>query len=105
MHYPTGGQGVAFGKTSETGNFEINYDLEVYGDAEIQDSLSVSGLDHTITQADYYDIANLIANPYKTTLSYEVGDWVTYNSSVWECTTATTGTWDSSDWREIDGGS
>lgn len=105
MHMPPNGTGVAFGKTSETGNFEINYDLEVYGDADIQDSLSVSGLDHTITQEDYYDIANLIANPYKTTLSYEVGDWVTYNSSVWECTTATTGTWNASDWREIDDGS
>ncbi len=31
-HMPPNGQGVAFGKTSETGNFEVNYPMEVYDD-------------------------------------------------------------------------
>ena len=102
MHQPVGGNGVAFGKTSETGGFEINYDLKVYGDATV-DSLSVATVVHTITSLEYLEIANMLAGDYSVSASYFVGEFTKYNSKVWECNTPITGgeAWNASHWTEL----
>jgi hypothetical protein len=41
-----------------------------------------------------------IATAYDSTESYSVGDIVSYDGKVYQCTTATTGTWDENDWQE-----
>lgn len=46
-------------------------------------------------------IVGNIASAYDSTVSYSVGDIVSYDGAVYQCTTATTGTWDASDWSEV----
>ena len=43
MHQPVGGNGVAFGKTSETGHFEVNYPIEAYGNVSTTGTYLGSG--------------------------------------------------------------
>lgn len=122
MHQPVDGRGVAFGKVSETGEFEVNYDLEVYGDGSFTGGLAVSGngtfsgdvsgddatfstmnvatLEHTITSADYLEMARLLASDYSVSSDYWVGKWCKYNNSIWECKTRIVGgeAWTQSHW-------
>ena len=97
MHMPVDGAGVAFGKTSETGNFEIGYDLEVYGD------IFVDTVNHAITDAEYLEIANLLADDYSTLSDYEVGQFCKYNSKIWQCNTPIVAgeTWTEAHWDEL----
>lgn len=37
------------------------------------------------TKEDYKKIANLLAFPYETGTSYEVGDFVIYKNNIYEC--------------------
>lgn len=61
--------------------------------------------DHNITQ-DYEELQNildLVANhisaPYSEATSYSVGQYCTYEGSLWKCRTATSGAWNSSAWQ------
>lgn len=69
----------------------------------MQKGLWINQIRHDITEAEYLEIANLLASEYSASDSYAVGEWVTYNSSVWECTTAITGgeAWTASHWDEL----
>ena len=44
------------------------------------------------------DLQGNIGAEYNSSNSYSVGDYVVYQGDLYVCTTATTGTWDSSDW-------
>ena len=130
MHYPPNGAGVSFGKTSETGDFEINYDLEVYGSGSYTEDVAVGGdvavtgdvsgdgatfndgvfgtltvatIDHTITSAQYLELANLLAEAYSVTADYFVGEFCIYSGYVWECTTAISGgeAWNANHWTQL----
>lgn len=48
----------------------------------------VADIDYTISNAEYLDLARLLATAYSATSPYTVGDFVTYNSNVYECNTA-----------------
>lgn len=43
----------------------------------------------------------LDTDTYSTTTSYAVGDMVVYNNQIYECTTATSGNWDSTKWTLV----
>ena len=53
-------------------------------------------------KGDQGDPANLdaVAPEFSDTTSYAVGDFVIYNDSLYKCTTAHTGAWNASDFRE-----
>lgn len=126
-HMPPNGLGVAFGKTSETGDFEINYDLEVYGSENLTGDLAVGGdgaftgdvtgdgatfnditsgtltvatIDHTITSAQYLELARLLADTYSVTADYFVGEFCKNGSNIYECNSPIVGgeAWNASHW-------
>ncbi len=84
-----GGGAALFGRASESG-FWI-YDTT---GAEIR---------HDITSAEYLELAETLADTYSVTADYYVGEFCTYNSSVWECNAAITGgeAWNASHWTEL----
>ena len=49
--------------------------------------------------------ADIIAAAFDSTASYSSGDYVMYNDEFYKCSTATSGTWDSSNWILTDVGS
>jgi len=49
------------------------------------------------------DLGNVILPVYDTTISYAVGDYCIHDKKLYQCTTATTGTWNSNDWTDEDG--
>lgn len=48
----------------------------------------VADIDYTISNAEYLALARLLATAYSASSAYTVGDFVTYNSNVYECNTA-----------------
>lgn len=44
---------------------------------------------------------NIVASEYDTTVSYTVGQYCVYENNFYRCTTATTGTWDSTAWVKV----
>ena len=56
-----------------------------------------------ITDAQYLELANMIADTYSTSASYFVGEFCKNNSYVWECNTPISGgeSWDASHWTQI----
>ena len=48
-----------------------------------------------------YEIYTTTISAYSTTRNYFVGNVVVYNNALYKCTTATSGTWDSSAWTTI----
>lgn len=48
-----------------------------------------------------YDALGLGTDTYSTSTSYVVGDMVIYNGMIYECTTATSGAWNSANWSLV----
>ena len=44
---------------------------------------------------------NIVAEEYSSSATYAVGDYCIYNNLLYRCTTATTGTWDSTAWVQV----
>lgn len=59
-------------------NKNTSFDLGV--SSKLKDIIYVS-----YTENDYKKIANFLAFPYETGISYDVGDFVIYKNNIYEC--------------------
>jgi hypothetical protein len=50
---------------------------------------------------DILDLLGLSTNTYNSSTNYAIGNRVIYNNQIYECTAATTGSWDSTKWQLI----
>ena len=57
----------------------------------------VKGVDY-FTESDIAEIQTPITDQYDSTHSYVIGDYCIYENTLYRCTGATTGAWDSSKW-------
>ncbi len=67
---------------------------ESLGGVQVNGTLYING-------KNIYTALGLDADTYSTTKSYSVGDMVIYNNIIYECTTATKGTWNSNYWEVV----
>ncbi len=72
-------------------------------DLTLSKSLMVAGIDHTITDDDYYELASLLAEPFSQYSTYEAGDFVSNNDNIYEALhdITTAGAWNRDDWSLI----
>lgn len=85
--------------------------VDLYTDTSIADINKVKASDmnsiKTIVNDNYDEFLNIMyalglgSDTYSTSTSYSVGDMVIHNHQIYECTTATSGTWDDSDWTLV----
>ena len=80
-----GGRGVTFFQEAENEGFWVR------------------NIRHDITDAEYLDLAGMLADPYDATADYFVGEFCENNGDIWECNTAITGgeAWNASHWTEV----
>lgn len=72
-------------------------------DLTLSKSLMVAGIDHTITDDDYYELASLLAEPFSQYSTYDAGDFVSHNGNIYEARhdITTAGAWNRDDWSLI----
>lgn len=96
---------------------EITFEnkVDLYEDTSIADKNKVKASDmnsiKSVVNTNYNlyttNISNirtalgLEINTYSTSTSYAVGDMVIYNNTVYECNTATSGSWNSEYWTIV----
>lgn len=75
------------------GNNDFQFNVETF----------ILNVDHTISDAEYKNIATYLALPFSSTSTYLIGEFATNSGHVYECKTAisTAGAWDSSKWTDL----
>ena len=70
---------------------------------EYDHSFEVNGVDYTIDDEEYLELAELLADDYSDTATYYVGQFCKYNNKIWECKNAITygQQWTASNWTEL----
>jgi len=69
--------------------------VRLFGEAR-QEGFEVGNIDYTITDSDYASLATSLASAFSTSVTYWVGQFVTYSGHTYECNTQHSGNWNSS---------